>query len=106
MPSDQSHWHYNVDREVTLSQPAHELFVHYVGEPAVNNIRIYAHCLDERPRASASVVLTHAWSENGVARSRQVRLEQPGAYEVDAGTDPVDEFIEMAIPSGTRATLR
>jgi len=106
VPSDQSHWHYNVDREVTLSQPAHELFVHYVGEPAVNNIRIYAHCLDERPRASASVVLTHAWSENGVARSRQVRLEQPGAYEVDAGTDPVDEFIEMAIPSGTRATLR
>jgi hypothetical protein len=103
VPPDQSHWHYNVDREVKLPQPARELFVRYTGEPALNNIRIDAHCLDERPRALAPLLITHAWSEDGVRRTKQVRLEQPGEYELEAGADPADEFIEMAVPSGTRA---
>ena len=102
VPSDQSHWHYNVDREVKLPEPARELFVRYLGEPALNNIRIDAHCLDDRPRAPAPLLITHAWSEDGVRHTRQVRLEQPGDYEVEAGADPADEFIEMAVPSGTR----
>ena len=100
VPSDQSHWHYNVDREVKLDEPARTLFVRYVGEPAVNNIRIFAHCLEDRPLPSAPVLLTHEWSENGVRRSKQVRLEAPGEYDIEAGADPVDESIEMAIASG------
>jgi len=102
IPPDQSHWHYNVDREVKLLQPARELLVRYVGEPALNNIRIDAHCLDERPRAPAPLLVTHAWSEDGVRKTKQVRLEQSGEYEVEAGADPADELIEMAVPSGTR----
>ncbi|MEK7677655.1 MAG: hypothetical protein AAB676_17645 [Verrucomicrobiota bacterium] len=102
IPPDQSHWHYNVDREVKLDEPARTLFIRFTGEPAVNNIRIFAHCLEERPRASAPVILTHVWSENGVGRNTQVRLAGPGDYELEAGADPVDESVEMAVPSVAR----
>ena len=99
VPPDQSHWHYNVDREVRLDEPAHALFVRYVGDPAVNNIRLFAHCLDDRPRASTPVILRHVWSEKGVQKSREVRLGGPGEYAIDVADDPVDESIELAIPS-------
>ena len=102
VPSDQSHWHYNVDHEVKLGEPAREVFVRYTGEPALNNIRIDAHCLDDRQRASTPLLITHAWSEDGVRHSKQVRLDQPGEYNVEASTDPADEFIEMTVPSGAR----
>jgi hypothetical protein len=103
VPSDQSHWHYNVDREVRLSEPARALFVRYTGEPAVNNVRLFAHCVDDQPRPSAPVLVTHVWSESGVRKSRQVKLDGPGKYEIEVSAEPVDESIEMAVPSMARA---
>ena len=100
IPPDQSHWHYNVDHEIKLPRPASEIFVRYVGEPGLNNIRIFAHCLEERPRATAAVVVTHAWSENGERKTRQVQVE--GEYEIQAEAEPEDEFIELSVPSGPR----
>jgi CubicO group peptidase (beta-lactamase class C family) len=92
-----------LDREVKLPQTAREIFVRYAGEPALNNIRIYAHCLEERPRPSAPLNVTHGWTENGERKSKQVHIEGPGEYEIEAAAEPVDEFIEMAVPSGIRA---
>src|SRR2546427_5538706 len=76
------------------------LLVRYIGEPALNNIRIYAHCLEERPRAFAPVLIMHAWSENGVRKTKQVQINGAGEYEIEAATEPVDEFIELAVPGG------
>ena len=82
--------------------PARELFVRYAGEPALNNIRICAHCQDEHPRPVAPLVVTHAWSENGARKSKQMQLGSAGEYGIETGTDPVNESIEMAVPSGLR----
>src|SRR5262249_42574886 len=49
VPADQDHWHYNVDREVKLDRPARVVYLRYVGDPGVNNLRIYAHCIEDRP---------------------------------------------------------
>ena len=103
MPPDQSHWHYNVDREVKLDAPAGAVFVRYVGDPAVNNVRLYAHCLDEPRRASAPLLITHRWTENGEPKSKQVKLAGPGEYEIMTEAEPVDESIEITVPSSTRA---
>jgi len=103
VPSDQSHWHYNVDREVRLDEPVRALFVRYTGEPALNNLRIFAHCVEDRPRSGAPMVVTHEWTENGVRKTKQVQLDQPAAYEIVAEAEPVDESIEMAVPSVARA---
>src|SRR5262245_48212430 len=99
VPTDQSHWHYNVDREVKLDVPARAVFVRYVGDPAVNNIRLYAHCLDDPPRVSAPVRVTHRWTESGESKSKQVDLAGSAEYEIVTGTEPVDESIEIAVPA-------
>ncbi len=99
VPTDQSHWHYNVDREVKLDRPARAVFIRYMGDPAANNIRLYAHCLDDPARASAPVRVTHRWTENGVAKTRQVHIESSGGYEIVTEIEPVDDSIEMAVPS-------
>jgi hypothetical protein len=102
VPADQSHWHYNVDREVRLAEPARVVYLRYVGDPGVNNLRIYAHCLDDRPRPSPVVVITHTWTETGVRKTKTVTLTKPGSYEVITEDDPVDESVEIAVPSAKK----
>ncbi len=105
VPTYCNHWHYNADREVRLDEPARTIYVRYVGDPAVNNIRIYAHCLDDEPRAGAPVAITHVWLENGARKTKRVTLDGPGEYEIVAGADPTDESVEIAVPSdGAPAT--
>jgi hypothetical protein len=99
VPAGQDHWHYNADREVKLDAPARTVYLRYVGDPAVNNLRIYAHCLDDRPRTGGPMVITHTWTEAGARKSKQVRLDKPGPYDVTADAEPVNESIELAVPS-------
>jgi len=99
MPTDMEHWHYNAAREVQLERLAGKLFVHYVGDPAVNNFRIYAHCVDDNPRPTSPVVITHVWTDEDGQKTRQVELEEPSEYEIEAGPEPVDESIEIAVLS-------
>ncbi len=99
VPTDMGHWHYNAASEVMLDRPVKHLFVRYDGEPAVNNFKIYAHCLDDYPKVASPVVVTHTWSEGGVEKTRRVTLERADQYEIVAGDDPVDRSIEIAVPS-------
>jgi hypothetical protein len=99
IPADQDHWHYNVDREVRLDRPARAVYLRYTGDPGVNNLRVYAHCLDDRPRGDSPVTITHAWTEGGARKTKAVTMEKPGAYEVEAAGDPVDESLELGVPS-------
>lgn len=100
IPGDQSHWHTNADVEVRLEEPAREVFIRYVGDPAVNNIRIYAHCLEEVSRPDTSVIITHGWTEAGQPQTKQVRLDGPGAYDILCEQEPTNEFLELAVPGG------
>jgi hypothetical protein len=86
---------------VKLDQPAKEVFVRYLGDPGVNAVRVYAHCLRERPCAASPVVIRHAFRERGVLEERTFRLEGPGAYDIDA-EEPEDEWIEISVPSVKR----
>jgi hypothetical protein len=102
VPTYCSHWFTNADPEVRLPRPARTLYVRYVGDPAVNNIRVYAHCLEAQPRPAGPVVITHTWREAGQVKTAQARLTGPGSYEVTVGADPVDESITLAAPSESR----
>ena len=99
VPTYVNHWNYNADPEVRLDEPARTLFVRYVGDPAVNNLRIYAHCIDDEPRVGGPVVITHLRREGDERKTHQVTLDGPGSYEVVAGAEPVDESIELSVPS-------
>jgi hypothetical protein len=99
VPADMEHWHYNAAREVQLERPAGKLFVRYLGDPAVNNFRIYAHCVDDDPRPPSPVAITHTWRDREGRKQRRFALDAPGAYTIEAGREPVDESIEIAVPS-------
>jgi hypothetical protein len=102
VPAGQNHWHTNADVEVKLDNPAKTVYIQYVGDPGVNNLRIYAHCVEEKAPAPSPVTITHAWWEKGELKKNTVTLEKPGPYEVATDDDPVDEYVELAIPSSTR----
>ena len=102
VPAGQNHWHYNADVELKLDQPAKTVFLRYVGDPGVNNLRIYAHCLDDVPPAPGPIHITHAWTENGARKTKTVVLDKPGSYEVTVEAEPADESIEMAVPSDVK----
>jgi hypothetical protein len=102
VPTWTEHWHCNADEKVKLKQPSSRVYVRYVGDPALNNIRIYAHCLEDRPRASRRLVVTHAWSEQGRSKQQRVELDGPGTYEIVADEEPTDAWIELSVPSGGR----
>ncbi len=99
IPTDQSHWHYNVDREVKLDEPARSVFVRYVGDPAVNNIRLYAHCVADVSRRPSPVKVTQAWKEAGQQKTNQVELTAAGEYTITTSAEPVNEWIELAVAS-------
>lgn len=100
IPAGQSHWHTNADVEAMLEEPAREVFLRYVGDPALNDIRIYAHVLDDRPRPRTSIETTHAWREGGELRTKRVRLDGPGAYTIECAEEPEEEWIELRVPGG------
>jgi hypothetical protein len=99
MPIDMEHWHYNAAREVQLECPAEKLFVRYVGAPALNNFRIYAHCVEDHPRPPSRAVITHVWTDEEGRKTRQIELDGAGAYEIETGAEPVDESIAIAVLS-------
>ena len=59
VPPDTQHWHYNAHREIKLERAAEQVYVRYVGEPALNNFHIYAHCLDDARPSARPVRITH-----------------------------------------------
>lgn len=99
VPTDTEHWHSNGYRELKLPSPAETLYVRYVGDPALNNFHIYAHCLDRARQSASPVRITHAWSEKGQRKSKSVTLAQPGPYEITTGDEPVNESVEIAVAS-------
>ena len=102
VPAGQSHWHYNADVEVKLDTPLKTVFIRYTGDPGVNNLRIFAHCVEDTPSSRSPVRITHAWRERGELKTRTVTLQKPGPYEVTAESDPVDEYVELSVPRGVR----
>ena len=100
IPTDVEHWHYNAQREVRLEKPAETVYIRYTGAPAVNAVRIYAHCLEAKPRRESPIHLTHTWLEAGERKSATKTLDEQGDYSIDVSGQPENEAIELAVPSG------
>lgn len=99
IPADAEHWHCNAHREIRLDTPAPRLYVRYVGDPAVNNFHVYAHCVDDNRPSATPMTITHAWREPDGPQTQTVTLARPGPYEIVAEDEPVCESIEIRVPS-------
>ncbi len=100
-PTAQTHWHYNVDREVMLGEPAKSVYVQYEATPALNAYRLTAHCLDNAPQSASPLRVTHVWTEGGNQREHSQTLDGPDTYHIHAGKDPVSVSLEFAVPSAS-----
>jgi hypothetical protein len=99
--TDQEHWHYNADREVKLSTPAPSIYLRDVGDFGVNNLRISAHCVEDKVPTATSVVIKHFWIEKGERHTDTRRLTKRDNYEILCDGEPVNESSELSVPSGT-----
>ncbi len=104
VPEWNDHWHYAMDREVTLDEPARAVYVRYTGDPGCNAIRIYAHCRDNRPSNTGTVRVTHTYD---IGDERFVKsFEVPaagGSYSIDCPADPTNVSVELAVPHAETA---
>ena len=98
-PTEQTHWHYNVDREVKLDTPANAVYVEYVGNPHLNAYRLIAHCLDNQPRPATPLTVKHVWTEGDAPKEHSQTLNEAGRYALTAGAAPVNTLIELRVPS-------
>ncbi len=99
MPDDMEHWHSNAQREVVLDEPADAIYLRYEGEPAVNNIRIFAHVTDNVEQDNSPVNIIHRWSENGELREFSTSSDQGNEYFIDVDNTPVHRSITMSVDS-------
>lgn len=100
-PTEQTHWHYNVDREVKLDQPASNVYVEYEANPNLNAYRLIAHCLDDQPRPSPPLTVKQVWTEGETQKEHVQTLAEAGRYSITAGADPVNGLIELSVPAST-----
>ena len=100
-PTEQTHWHYNVDREVKLDQPANNVYVEYEANPNLNAYRLVAHCLDDQPRPSTPLTVKQVWTEGETQKEHVQTLPEAGRYSITAGADPVNGLIELSVPAST-----
>lgn len=103
-PTEQTHWHYNVDREVKLDTSANAIYVEYVGHPSLNAYRLIAHCLDDQPRPATPLTVKHVWTEGDLPKEHSQTQHAAGRYAITAGAAPVNTLIELSAPSS--ATVR
>jgi len=103
VPKWNDHWHYAMDVETFLAEPVPKVFVRYVGEPACNAIRIYAHCRDPRPANIGLVRVRHVYD---IADRRIVRtVEVPasgGSYTIECPADPTNVSLSLEVPHAVR----
>jgi hypothetical protein len=70
-----------------------------LGDPALNNLAVYAHCQDNRRPAASAIEVTHTWRENNKRVSKTVSLDSPCEYVVETSGEPTDESIQIAVSS-------
>jgi hypothetical protein len=99
MPTDTRHWHCNASREVRLDAPADRIYIRYVGDPAINNYLVHAHCLDDNRPSDSPVHITYAWDEVEVRKKYAFKAKAQVAHRITMENDPDNQSIEMSVPS-------
>jgi len=103
VPEWNQHWHYAMDTDVTLPEPARTVWVRYTGNPSLNAIRIYAHCRDLRPANTGVVRVTHDYSIGDERVLKTVDVPAGGgSYTIDCPEAPTNNALRLEAPHAAR----
>jgi hypothetical protein len=105
VPDWNEHWHYAMDVDVDLDEPQPEVFVRYIGDPALNAVRIHAHWIDPRPSNSGIVKVVHEYAISDQRVFREFRLPASGGtYSIECPEDPTNLSLAIEVPHSKSAT--
>ena len=103
VPDWNQHWHYAMDSDVVLPEPARAVWVRYTGNPSVNAIRIYAHTRDTRPVNSGMVRVTHDYNIGDERILKSVEVPAGGgSYTIDCAGEPANNALTLEAPHAVR----
>ena len=83
-----------------LDEPADAIYIRYVGEPALNNFRVYAHCVDDEAPRSSPVTITHVWREGDEEKTATVSKRPGETYLIRCRKRRENVSVTLSIPSG------
>ncbi|MEW6750452.1 MAG: hypothetical protein AB1505_05675 [Candidatus Latescibacterota bacterium] len=97
VPEWADHWHYGMDGDVVLPRPAETVYLKYVGDPGLNQVWIYAHCLEGAPQSPVRV--THGYEVAGQSREDAFVFTEAADYEIHCPAEPANHFLRFAVDS-------
>ncbi|MBW7997882.1 MAG: hypothetical protein FVQ81_15195 [Candidatus Glassbacteria bacterium] len=98
VPQWVAHWHYGMDEDVVLASAAEKIWLKYVGNPGVNQIWVYAHCLPNKG-AAQNAELTHGYRIGGELLEKKFTFDGPGEYTVNCPEEPENVYLDLYNPS-------
>ena len=97
VPAWHNHWHYAWDQEVAFDTPVEKIRLRYVGDPAVNGVRVNLHSVRPDEPAADPVTVTHGFKMGGRSVTRAFTFAAPRPYTIDCPSEPEDEFIRLEV---------
>ncbi|MBT7860625.1 MAG: hypothetical protein HN712_09955 [Gemmatimonadetes bacterium] len=88
-------WHTGMDGDVVLDAPIETIHLKYVGDPGLNQIWIYAHCVESAPPSPLRV--THGYEIDGESRADEYLFEQATEYEMVCESEPTNRYLRFAV---------
>jgi len=92
-------WHYGMDEDIILEEPAETVYLKYLGDPGLNQVWVYAHCLARSESSGDRVRVTHGYELEGRPVERTFELSRPGNYSIDCPGEPENRYIRFALES-------
>ncbi|HJP30650.1 MAG TPA: hypothetical protein QGF95_08855 [Candidatus Latescibacteria bacterium] len=90
-------WHTGMDGDVVLDTPIETIHLKYVGDPGLNQIWIYAHCLESAPPSPLRV--THGYEIDGELREEEHLVDRAAEYEMVCESEPENRYLRFAVDS-------
>ncbi len=78
--------------------PIPALFFRVEARPALNQLRMTAHCVRTDPTPSSPWQITHRWTAGGEAREQTIVVDQQETYTVNVTDAAEGQSIEFAVP--------
>ena len=88
-------WHHGMDGKAVLDRPAETIYLKYIGDPGLNQIWIYAHCLEPAPSSVVEVI--HGYEIDGDLHEATFSFTEETDYEIDCPSEPENRFIRFAV---------
>ena len=88
-----------MDAIYTPPEPVPAVYFHVEGRPALNELRVTAHCLDESRDANSPWRIIHRWTGNNESREHTVAVTEQETYTVPVGDAALSEqSVEFVVP--------